>query len=438
MTANRGSRPAFVLRALIAAIAVVTVACMPVSGPQPGPTGLFSDGLAIDPANSALVVIPAGSPARFVAGSRVLSDPASRSGRTAALDTAGDRRWLESGEVPGGRAFASMNQQALLDLRSLTAADGAVIAGWTPAWRYVWPRDASFAVAAYAATGHHDDAVRVLSYLARIAPADGRWQARYLPDGSGAAPDGRGVQLDGAGWVLWATGEYVAGASPSDPVGTAEEVRKLWPMVSSSADAIASSLGRDGLPPASPDYWERSERSLTLGIAAPDLAGLRAAAALAEGAGRPADAARWAGAADRLQAGMARQFGTDGWHRTRGGEFDAAVTFTLPPFVRPAVTDPATVLDEAFAAIRNPNGGVRPGANWHRDGVSWTPETALFALAFAATGDRAKAESVLTWLSDHRTGLGSLPEKVNPDGSPAAVAPLAWTAALVLLASSEL
>ena len=145
-------------------------------------------------------MIPAGSPARFVAGSRVLSDPASRSGRTAALDTAGDRRWLENGEVPGGRAFASMNQQALLDLRSLTAADGAVIAGWTPAWRYVWPRDASFAVAAYAATGHHDDAVRVLSYLARIAPADGRWQARYLPDGSGAAPDGRGVQLDGAGW----------------------------------------------------------------------------------------------------------------------------------------------------------------------------------------------------------------------------------------------
>ena len=135
---------------------------------------------------------------------------------------------------------------------------------------------------------------------------------------------------------------------------------------------------------------------------------------------------------------MARQFGADGWHRTRGGEFDAAVTFTMPPFVPASAAPAESVLDQAFAAMRNPNGGVRPGANWHRDGVSWTPETALFALGFAATGDRAQAETVLAWLSDHRTGVGSLPEKVNPDGSPAAVAPLAWTAAIVLLASEEL
>jgi len=337
-----------------------------------------------------------------------------------------------------------MNQQALLDLRSLTDSNGAVVAGSTAAWRYVWPRDASFVAAAYSATGHRPDALRVLTYLASIAPADGRWQARYLADGSGRAPDDRGVQLDGAGWVLWATCRYVADGH-ADPATTASDLRRLWPMVAASADAIAASLGSGGLPPASSDYWERPERTLTLGTVTPDLAGLRAAVELATSTGRTAQARRWTVAAATLEAGMDREFGTDGWHRTRGGDFDTAVTFTMVPFLAPTTSTVAKVvprdtglLERAFDATGNSNGGVRPGANWHRDGVSWTPETALFALAFAANGEPAQAHQLLTWLSAHRTGLGSLPEKVNPDGSPAAVAPLAWTSALVLLASVEL
>lgn len=45
---------------------------------------------------------------------------------------------------------------------------------------------------------------------------------------------------------------------------------------------------------------------------------------------------------------------------------------------------------------------------------------------------------MLGWLATHRTGAGSLPEKVLFDGRPAAVAPLAWTAANVLLAIDAL
>jgi len=54
----------------------------------------------------------------------------------------------------------------------------------------------------------------------------------------------------------------------------------------------------------------------------------------------------------------------------------------------------------------------------------------------AAKADRA--EALLTWLGDHRTDAGSFPEKVLYDGRPAAVAPLAWTAALVVIARHEL
>lgn len=437
MTAGGGRT----LRVGIAGLALLAAACVPVSGPAPGPAGLFADGLAVANAAGGVVVVPPRSGESFVPGTRVLTSDRSAPG--SAADAAADRRWLVSGTTPGSSGLLPMNQRALLDLRSLTTSNGAVVAGSTAAWRYVWPRDASFAAAAYSATGHRADALRVLTYLASIAPADGRWQARYLADGSGRAPDDRGVQLDGAGWVLWATGRYVADGR-ADPA-TASDLGRLWPMVTASADAIVASLGSSGLPPASSDYWERREHTLTLGTVAPDLAGLQAAVELATSTGRAADARRWAAAATALQTGMDREFGTDGWHRTRGGELDSAATFTMAPFLGPAtpavpnvVPRDTGLLDRAFDATRNSNGGVRPGANWHRDGVSWTPETALFALAFAANGEPARARQLLTWLSAHRTELGSLPEKVNPDGSPAAVAPLAWTCALVLLASVEL
>ena len=77
---------------------------------------------------------------------------------------------------------------------------------------------------------------------------------------------------------------------------------------------------------------------------------------------------------------------------------------------------------------------MAPGAGWKDDGISWTPETALFALTAASTGQQVLAERYLSWLDRHRTDRGALPEKVLSDGQPAGPAPLAWTSALVVLA----
>jgi GH15 family glucan-1,4-alpha-glucosidase len=62
----------------------------------------------------------------------------------------------------------------------------------------------------------------------------------------------------------------------------------------------------------------------------------------------------------------------------------------------------------------------------------------LFALTAATTGRQAEAEHWLDWLDSHRTRLGALPEKVLADSSPAGVAPLAWTSALVVLTVAAL
>jgi len=342
--------------------------------------------------------------------------------------------WLSTGIVPGtGTPSEPMIRRALLDLHLLTTSQGAATAGRSRMWRYVWPRDAAFVAAAFARTGHRDDALAVLEYLQRMPFGSQGFEARYLPDGSGAVPDTRGPELDGAGWVLWASGQLAA-AEP-DPAARRAIVTRLAPMIE-RCSAFTLRVTRQGrvLPPASKDYWEVPEQTVTLGVAAPLLAGLQASMrlhlALADTAAAETDAV----AADRLAATIRARFGPGYPRRPGGDRRDAAIAFLLPPFVE-GTPDPALL--GAWRAVQieaaRPAGGLAPGAGWKDDGVSWTPETALFALTAAATGDRPTAQRWLTWLAAHRTAQGALPEKVLADGSPAAVAPLAWTAASVVL-----
>ena len=77
-------------------------------------------------------------------------------------DTASQGSWLVAGRIPevpelGG---STMVRDALRDLETLSLPYGVPVAGWSPAWRYVWPRDSAFAASALARTGHIADARR--------------------------------------------------------------------------------------------------------------------------------------------------------------------------------------------------------------------------------------------------------------------------------------
>jgi len=462
---------------------------------------LYQDGVAVT--SGALLRLPPDAPAAYLDGSRVL-DPASvdavaltegvdpadgeanrlaqvagapiDAGALLDADAAHDaaaasRAWLRTGTVPGaGGPYADLGEDALLDLRALVLDNGASLAAPSPKWRYVWPRDASFTAAALARAGHVDDAVDVLGFLADVQEDDGSFHARYLPDGSGV-PDDRGLQSDGTGWALWAASVVVAETPEPD---RAEVVAALRPLVDASTDhALSLVAGPGALPPASSDYWEVEPTALTLGTAAPLLAGLEAAAgfyAAAEatrlpgatvygaGAGRTPGtvggvaqdaaagaglrAALAAGAAGRLRSAVEEAFGDQGYPRhVTGGARDASTAFALPPF-QPEPLDGSRVAWRAsVTGMLRPAGGLAPGAGWREDGISWTPQTALYALTAASSpdpDDRADALEWLRWLDEHRTASGAIPEKVLADGSPAAVAPLAWSSALVVLALAEL
>lgn len=383
-------------------------------------------------ADGGTTVLSADDGRTLLPGSRVVR-PLSPSDLPRALDMAQRQRdWLADGTVPGsGGPFEPMVRTALIDLRTTTLESGASLAGGPSKWRYVWPRDASFTAVALARTGHTADALRVLEFLAGLQSADGTFQARYLPDGSGP-PDDRGVQEDGTGWVLWATAQVAAELPAS---GRAALPPSLLRMVDrASTRVLGITRGGTELPPPSMDYWEVPEPSLTLGTVAPLLAGLEASVHVYQDVGQLVRSQRLAVAAIRLRARVEASFGGRGYPRhVDGDKLDAALAFALPPFQPLALAGAEDVWARAVNVMGRPGGGLAPGEGWKEDGISWTPETALFALSAASTGRNEQARGWLRLLDAHRTPSGSLPEKVLSNGEPAAVAPLTWTAALVVL-----
>jgi glucoamylase len=412
---------------------------------------LRADGITVSP-DGELTNVPVASGATYLPGTVVLATASQPSAKQAAR-IASDRAWLGHGERPGlGSPYAGMADRALLDLHLLQQPNGAQLAANRYHWRYVWPRDSSFAAVALAATGRHADAEAILRFLSRVAPSRGIWHARYRPDGSGEPPDDRRRQLDGSGWVPWALWLWLQ--THPDRKHAEALVTEVAPMVIMSANAIVRSFGDDDLPRATPDYWEQGGQRLTLGIAAPARLGLRAAVDLAPLLGT--DATAWRQAAIEIDTGIRREFGARGYPRTvadmnrdkfadhgyplpfEDAGHDASLAFLSPPFA-PADERIRGAFHRTEPALRVPNGGLRPGEDWETDqDVAWTPTTALFALAAAGYGDVGAAEHYLDWLAEHRTALGALPEKVNEAGEPASVAPLGWTCSLVLLALVEL
>ena len=308
---------------------------------------------------------------------------------------------------------------------------GAVVAAPVSIWRYVWPRDAAFAAAAFSAVNLADEALGVLGNLASWQRADGGFEARYTS--SGRVPDSRPAQVDGAGWFLWAAGRLLADGVPAanlrDRLGA--------PLARSTSRLLGVTDTPSYLPAVSPDYWEVAETVLTLGAAAPVLLGLEAATALTRAGvdlGTPVE-----GLADRaaaVRSAMERNFAPTWGRHLRRDDVDAAITLVLPPFTRP-LAGARAVRQTAAARMRRPAGGLAPGSGWRDDGVSWTPETALMAWSALSLGMEEEGARLLSWLEAHRTGAGALPEKVLADGAPAGPAPLAWTCALILLATAS-
>ena len=430
---------------------------------------LLSDGVALG-ADGTVEVLPAGAGAVYVPGTRL---PAQEVGAAASTGTPAGHEALAhaalarraGARLTAGR-WAELADGALCDLLALTGPTlawpdaarpatvfpaGAVVAAPVGYWRYTWPRDASFGAVALGAVGLGDEALAVLDHLAALQLPDGSFAARYTH--SGQVPDARPAQTDGVGWFLWAAGCLAGGAlAPQGvPTGAPQGASAVGAQPGSTTPGwggrLVTALGRAAaclmtrtatpshLPAASPDYWEVRERTLTLGTAAPVLMGLEAAHALARaGLDLGLEASALGERCSRVRQAVVRNYGPTWGRYPRTDAVDAAIALVGPPFME-ALPGVGAVRATARARLGRHSGGLAPGSSWRDDGVSWTPETALMALSARGWGWQGEAEELLAWLEAHRTASGALPEKVGPDGAPAGPAPLAWTDALVLLAT---
>lgn len=391
-----------------------------------------------------IAVIPTGTTPTFLPGSRVLAPPsdASVEVQQASEDAAQRQRdWLASAAVPGAEqsaAIAAMGEAAMLDLYIAThPPDGdprPPQAAPTGAWRFIWPRDAAFVAAALARTGHTQDAVVVLEFLAEVQPEDGLFEARYRANGE--IPDDRGTQLDGAAWALWSAQVVVENASEAERPSV---LHRLDALIETSGTALmAATEAQSGLPTASMDYWELPETSLTLGTAAPVVAGLEALSSLRAAAGDAVGEGLALDRSTKVRLAVIDDFAPT-WTRYAGhGGTDSAVSFALPPFQTTALPGALSAWRLSAPSMIRAGGGLSPGSDWSEPHYSWTPSTALTALSAAHAGDARTSLYWLEWLAEHRALAGSLPEKVSPTGEPAQVAPLAWTSSLVVLTLVEL
>ena len=458
---------------------------------------LLSDGVALG-ADGTVEVLPAGAGAVYVPGTRLpaqevgaAASTGTPAGHEALAHAALARR--AGARLTAGR-WAELADGALCDLLALTGPTlawpdaarpatvfpaGAVVAAPVGYWRYTWPRDASFGAVALGAVGLGDEALAVLDHLAALQLPDGSFAARYTH--SGQVPDARPAQTDGVGWFLWAAGCLAGGtlAPQGAPTGAPQGASAVGAQPGAGARSgsgaqsgstsqsgaaarsgagaqsgtsglggrLVTALGRAAaclmtrtatpshLPAASPDYWEVRERTLTLGTAAPVLMGLEAAHALARaGLGLGLEASALGERCSRVRQAVVRNYGPTWGRYPRTDAVDAAIALVGPPFLE-ALPGVGAVRATARARLGRHSGGLAPGTSWRDDGVSWTPETALMALSARGWGWQGEAEELLAWLEAHRTASGALPEKVGPDGAPAGPAPLAWTDALVLLAT---
>jgi hypothetical protein len=346
-----------------------------------------------------------------------------------------DAAFLAAGTVPGtDNAQIDASRRALLDMRSLTAPNGASGAAADTYWSYTWPRDSAWTAAAFAMTGHSALALSQLRFDQRVQRADGSWAARV--SAGGVVPDKRVDQWDDQGWIPWATYVWY---SEAPAAGRAADLASLYPMVEKAADFAIRHQQSNGLISASSDYFEVPESAIPLGEEAPILSGLRAAAALATAMGDTADHDAFISAANRLSAGITNIFGAN--HYTRhatdaaGYDPDMAVAWLDAPFA-PESAPIDSAMNTTFAAIQGPVGGIKPSRIDF--GNAWCPETAAYALGYAASGQTSTAQELVTWLLAHRGPSGSLPEQVDNAGNPSSVTPLAWTSAAYLLTVSQL
>jgi GH15 family glucan-1,4-alpha-glucosidase len=298
---------------------------------------------------------------------------------------------------------------------------------------FVWGRDLAFIVLAFLAAGRSDLASRALRWLPRAQEPEGLWLQRHWTDGS-LAPSWCKHQLDETGAALFAY--EAAWRALRDKTLDGD----LWPSARRAAEFLLGTIENDGIPCTTADLWEEREGRHAF-TAAAIYGGLRSAASMAHR--HEADRARaYDEAAEVIRAGIERELWSDFHGRYLRSIGDPVADVSLLGLAWPfAAVDPAGERMHATVAaleteLRCPSGGVmRYAGDTYAGGNRWVLAALWFGLWHRQVGDDPGLARALEHALEVQTELGLLPEQVTKSGDPAWVVPLAWSHAMLLLAS---
>ncbi len=377
---------------------------------------------------------------------------------------------------PERRDFAALSadavrryQQSLIVLRSQIDREGAVLAANDTdiirfnrdTYSYAWPRDGALASVALVRADHLAPAERFLEFCARIISPEGYVRHKYNPDGTLASSwhpwvqDGKPVlpiQEDETALVIWALGAYF------DRCRRVETVAPFYrPLVTRPADFLLGYVDASGLPLPSYDLWE--ERwGVHLFTVASVVAGLRAAAGLAQAFGEAERAQRYRAGAERMLAAMHAVLWSE-----REGRFMRMATagpggWQLDPTMDASLLGPAElgVLPpdephmeataqrvEARLWVQTEVGGL---ARYENDpyqqvekqdtrrvpGNPWFVSTLWLAryhlMRAREVGELRRGLELVEWAARHALPSGVMAEQLHPrTGEPLSVSPLTWS-----------
>ncbi len=339
-------------------------------------------------------------------------------------------------------------------------------------YSYVWPRDGALVSVALMRAGHADAPERFLRFCSRVISPHGYLHHKYNPDGTlasswhGYVRDGKPVvpiQEDETALVVWALWQYF------ELFQRIEETAPFYrTLVTRPADFMLEFVDqKTGLPLPSHDLWEERWGVHAFTVAAV-IAGLRAAARVADAFGEADRAARYQAGAQRMLEGLNAVMWNEREQRfarlaapgPNGYTLDMTVDsslFGLVEFGALAPDDPraeSTLRQvEERLWVHTDIGGLARYENdyYHqveqRDtkrvpGNPWFISTLWLAryrlLRAQRADDLQRVRQLIEWAARRALPSGVMAEQLHPyTGEPLSVSPLTWSHAAYVRAVRE-
>ncbi|MBV8756601.1 MAG: hypothetical protein JO257_04985 [Deltaproteobacteria bacterium] len=324
---------------------------------------------------------------------------------------------------------------------------GMILASLPPGgWHTGWVRDAQYAIAALARSGHGDrakdalnfflnaDAGRYPSYLGNVPYRIST--VRYYGDGQEEADYSgsptRNIEIDGWGLFLWAARTYVdATGDVAWLSATTKKGDTVYDAIKNGvAEPLISNLEQTGMTIADASIWEVhwGNRQHFLYTSASTARGLCDMATLARRAGKSDDIARYkqyAGkAADALKTNFidSQQVLAGSLERLASGANyrDGATIETINWSLIAPMDAVASATLNAMSYLQTPAGGYKrvEGSQDPYDTNEWILLDLRSSAAFRRQGDSPKADNLLSWVTSQASvNFNLLPELYNTSAS---------------------